>query len=319
MNKKSIGLALFLICSLLLAAPMYADIVLTGSGGSSGFIAMPSPSTYANGNAGGNVFNPNQGGLDPYWNHSSLDASGAPSGTGVNNTVGSCGVGFIVSLTYTGTNCSNVVGGALGAGDPAAESYWGLTSTGNYDPAFAIESTSPTATEFEVSLAGNASQDAFGVYDFTAGKSIELFSGAPGSSDTASLTLSSGHEYGFWLTDGATGVTYDSVTGSYNNIQHFALFATDNRGCVSASGTIVSGCSTNNFYVGAEDQGLAGVPDPPCTTLKSGQTTCSDYDYNDMVVHFTAVPEPGSLPVLVTGFAGLVLVVRRRLQAKNKK
>jgi len=211
-----------------------------------------------------------------------------------------------------------VVGGALGAGDPAAESYWGLTSTGNYDPNFGIESTSPTATGCEVILAGTASQDAFGVYDFTAGKSIELFSGAPGSSDTASLTLLSGHDYTFWLTDGGTGVTYDSAAGP-GNIQHFALFATDNRGCVSASGTIVSGCSTNNFYVGAEDQGLAGVPDPPCTTLKSGQTTCSDYDYNDMVVHFTAVPEPGSLPVLVTGFAGLVLVVRRRLQAKNKK
>ena len=53
-------------------------------------------------------------------------------------------------------------------------------------------------------------------------------------------------------------------------------------------------------------------------TLTSGNTTCSDYDYNDMVLHFTPVPEPGSLPVLVTGFAGLALVVRRRLQAKKQ-
>jgi len=317
MNKKSIGLALFLICSLLLAAPMFADIVVS-DGGTGSFISMSTVTSLASNTSTGSIFDPNTTATTgtPYWDNNSLDTP--------TNGVG-CNIGWVVTGGSL-AGCNNMVGGPLGAGDPKLSigangkgSYWG-DSNGQYDPAFFLNNTDKAdAVEFEVSLAGYASTDQFGVCTWTdkaghnacdanptgAAGSQLLFNGAGSSDTTSSFTVPADDKFLFYLTDASTGVTYTTDDGG---IQHFALFTDKN-----------DGATTNNFYVGAEDQGVVGVEDPPCTTLGSGQTTCSDYDYNDFVVHVSQVPEPGSLPVLVTGFAGLLLVVRRRLQAKNKK
>ena len=271
---------------LLMTAPMFADLVV-GSGATDGFIAGVTPT--AVGPSSGTLTNSNQS-PSAYWDHSSQDAT---------SSTAACNVGWIVTKTTTLAGCSAAGSntGPLGAEDPVATSYWGQTvgTPGNYDPAFTFTNTSPNTAEFEVSLAGFGAGNVFGYFD--AGGLHPLFNGGS-AAETTTVNIPGGDSFGFSLTNG-NGVTYKTNDGG---VQHFALFATDNAGGNLANKT------TNNFYIGAEDSGPSG--------LGTGSPG-ADFDYNDVVAHISAVPEPGSLPIMLSGFVGMALVLRRRLQAKK--
>ncbi len=259
---------------LLVSVPVLADIIVSATSGA-GFISGVTPT--ATGNGGFSVTDPNQSPA-AYWDHQSLDATGSAT----------CNAGYIVTKqSLSGCGSLNPSGfTTLGADDPLATSYWGLTGrgiTGNYDPSFVFTNTSISAVELELTITGN-STDQFGYYDAAHPTGVLLFTAA-GIAETT-LFIPAGDTFGFFLTS-PTGATFKTQS---DGIQHFAVFSTDNAGGNSANKT------TNNYYVGVED--LAGP---------------SDFDYNDILVHVQAVPEPGDLPVLITGLAGLVLIARRRL------
>ena len=266
------------------AAPMFADLVVNGSAGN-GFITPVTPT--ATGQSAANITNPNKNNGTAYWDNQSLDGT-----TGLG-----CNIGFIVTKSPTITSCSNINPGGTGLGvdDPAATAYWGNlgpgTSTGNYDPSFTISaSNQPATAEFEISFAGYQTGDTFGYYDVTtAGPLVPLFTAGIATDTTALVTIPVGDQIGFYLTN-LVGTTFRSTDGG---VQHFALFQADNR----------------NFYIGAEDGGATGIG--------GGGLSPTDYDYNDVVAHISQVPEPGTLPVLVTGLMGMALIVRRRMTAKK--
>lgn len=158
----------------------------------------------------------------------------------------------------------------LGSDDPLAISNWGLTGqgiTGNYDPSFSFTNTSAIAIELEGTITGD-STDKFGYYDALNPGGVVLFTAA-GAAETT-FVIPGGDTFGFF------SITPDgTVFTESDGIQQFALFSADNAGGDSNNRL------TNNYYIGVED------------LLGAGGT---DFDYNDLVVHVQAVPEPGSLP-----------------------
>jgi hypothetical protein len=123
-------------------------------------------------------------------------------------------------------------------------------------------------------VAGFAPQNTFGYYYLSAPNTLyQLFSGA--DSVGTSKSFSPTQAYGFYITspDG----TFKTQSSDY---QHFAIFQ-----------------EGAGFIIGMEDRVRAE----------------SDFDYNDMVVRVTPIPEPATMLLLGAGLIGLAAFGRKRI------
>lgn len=221
-----------------------------------------------------------------YWNN--------PSGDGPAANIGWCLTG--------GGQC------ALPGGAPGPLQYYSATGAaggGNAPSNLSFTGTttgvSPTLL---VQLTSQSPNDSFGWYavDPTTGGIVgslhQLFSGNVAVATAATFTPPAGDNYGFYIAQ-QQGSSTDPFSSQYfflmnstanftggndknnpgDNVQHFAVFQQD----------------PNSFYVGAVDTRACSAAVPSsCINL-------SNFDYQDMVVHVAAVPEPVSLTLIGGG------------------
>jgi hypothetical protein len=214
----------------------------------------------------------------PYWNNFSADS---PNG---NANIGWCLAG--------GGSCT-ISGGTVGNLPFYSTGGTGIAPPNLY---FTLNS-GPTLSTLLVSITsqkggGNGIDNLYYYLTNSSGAIISspifLFSSASAPNTTASLSIPAGDGYGFELTNGTMGASNPNTflmndTASADTdpgIQHFVVFQQ----------------SVNSFYIGAED----------------GVGLSADRDYNDVVFHLLAVPEPGSVLLLGGSLVLIGAFVRRR-------
>lgn len=239
-------------------------------------------------------------GVTAYWNSGPTDG-------------GCSNIGCFV--TKQGTHSSNV--NAPNWDNAVWLKDDGNDGNGTAPKDFTFEGTTVSPITLLAEVAGNAPRNWFGWYntslsagDFnTDNKGTAwdvIFTG--GNSPVTNKPFSISGSFGFWFIPDINTIT--APTTSVENVianlnagdvtftqstknkpdatwkqQYFSLFAKDLPSANSG---------TDGFILGIED-------------LAKG-----DFDYNDMIVKFTVVPEPGFYGALSLGLAGLYLAVRRR-------
>jgi hypothetical protein len=218
------------------------------------------------------------------WVSGNLNENGAPYWDKVSADGSHKNVGYY--LTNTGFFTGSTDG-------PGAIPFWGSAynsggdTGGAADPSFYFTGPAAYSTaSFKLEIAGNAAHNEFGWYLSTGsapdlGDLNPIFYGSdtPASPDVA---FSPTGDYGFYIkVNGAFYTTEGfSVGDGADGFQHFAVFQ-----------------DGSSYWVGMED-------------FHGG----ADFDYNDMIVKLTPVPEPVSMLLLGSGLIGLAGYARRRFK-----
>ncbi|MDX2149379.1 MAG: DUF4114 domain-containing protein [Bryobacteraceae bacterium] len=237
-------------------------------------------------------------GVNAYWNNTTFDYDGECANIGC-------------FLTKSGAFVSS----PLGDNSPNLSNPVYLEQSGGGQPVDFYFNAPPfeNPVTLLLEIAGLNGVNWFGWYD--ASKNVAdltdddwetIFVG--GDSQVTPKTFTPTTNFGFWFVANnqnpivspmttaklqSSGFFTESSQNAYDNDrQHFALFA---RSAVAANALPAE------FWMGIED-------------LTDGDT---DNDYNDMVIKFTVVPEPGYYALLGIGLAGLAYA-RRRHRVSSK-
>jgi len=161
---------------------------------------------------------------------------------------------------------------------PGAIPYWGMDD-GAADPSFYFKNPALYSTaSFKLEIAGNAAFNSFGYYNKSdPGTLHTIFAGVdtPGVPD---VNFSPTGDYGFYIK--VNGEFFTTEDGGAPGFQHFAVFS-----------------EGSSYWIGMED-------------FHGG----SDFDYNDIVVKITPVPEPATMLLLGSGLIGLAGYARKRFK-----
>lgn len=214
-----------------------------------------------------------------------------------------CNIGFLLSGVTSVGSCQDV-NGAFGPQVPLGVGQYeylaDTTGTGLGNPGantvpggWYIANTVPTPSlstvTLHVEVARLASDTSFGYYINGAGGAQLFSAGTTGlTTAAAAISLNQGDQLSFWFRretqDPATFVT----NGFGSN--RFALFRRAPGGALNAGLT--------EYVIGVED----GRSD-------------ADFDYQDMIVSVTVVPEPSSVFALAGAVGATLVYIRRRKKA----
>lgn len=251
-------------------------------------------------------------GTGPYWNNRSYDREGVPP----------CNIGaLLTTANVTNANCSNIQGGILPSNPaPLTPSNVFLGGAGGTEPGGFRFAAGTYNIVQQVRIADNVG-DRWGIIldNGTVFTGNQLGGGAVSVATPFSVWIAQ-----FSPAEGA-GTVYTSdrrvgavAIGSRTPTaqQQFAVF-TNGTGVGAlgglssdAFGTIINSTGQEaKYYVGMEDivNGGRGFP--------AGPGVLSDRDYQDIVISIQAVPEPGTVVLMLTGLAGVLLIGHRRRRA----
>lgn len=239
-----------------------------------------------------------------------------------------------IGCFVTGTGLYN--NGSTPGPDPAIANpvVWLGSNDGSAQSSFYFQGEPQGNITLEFELAGNAGKNWFGWYTVPAnandpvpfttlnkgshptGKWDVIFNGDATYTPTkASVSFEPGQQFGFWFlpnftTDENTSV--QSIVDRLNGVgSRQAVFTQSGRNKnMTPAGANTAGVNNQYFTLFANSNDL--VTPPTKFYMGIEDLRDFDFDYNDMIVSFTIVPEPGFYGALSLGLAGLYLAVRRR-------